>query len=90
MNNSITDSVNSRCGLDAIKSETYFTALADIIKETLLEHDSVALPGFGTFTTSKSDEKVITDPLSGKRQLVPPSINVVFVPSLKLAKTVKQ
>ena len=90
MNNSISDSINAKCGLDAIKSSAYFTAFADIIKETLLEHDSVALPGFGTFTTVKADEQVIEDPLTGKRQLVPPSINVVFVPALKLAKTVKQ
>lgn len=89
MSNNISDSINAKCGLDSVKSATYFTAFADIIKETLLEHDSVALPGFGTFTTSKSDEKVIVEPLSGKHQLVPPSINVVFVPSLKLTKIVK-
>lgn len=90
MNNDLTASVNAKCGLDAIKSEALFSAFADIIKETLLSHDTVALPGFGTFTTSKTEERVIVDELTGKPQLVPPSVNVVFIPAIKLAKSVKQ
>ena len=50
------------------------------------ELDSIAIPGFGTFATVKTDESIVTDAESGRRTLVPPSIRMIFQPSVVLRK----
>lgn len=48
--------------------------------------DSVAIPGFGTFTSVKHDERVVTDPSTGSRTLMPPAIETGFITSVVLRK----
>lgn len=70
------------------------TATANILVEKLtsalvdfgMELDAVAVPGFGTFTTSKHDEMIIEDRSTGKRTLLPPEIRMEFKPSILLRK----
>lgn len=65
-------------------------ALGDILSETLSNGDQVAIPSFGTFAAVKTDEHIDTDPGSGERLLVPPSISVQFTPALRLVKQIKE
>ncbi|MCM1520276.1 MAG: HU family DNA-binding protein [Lachnoclostridium sp.] len=66
------------------------TVLADrlvsLLKENASRLDTVAIPGFGSFVTEKTDEQVITDPSTGKRTLMPPAITMTFKPSILLRK----
>lgn len=48
--------------------------------------ESVAIPGFGSFTPVKHEERVETDAESGRRTLLPPHIAVNFIPGSKLRK----
>lgn len=48
--------------------------------------DTVAIPGFGTFTPVKTDEYVSTD-AEGNRTLMPPSIKLTFKPGSRLKKS---
>ncbi|MDE6858940.1 MAG: HU family DNA-binding protein [Duncaniella sp.] len=48
--------------------------------------DSVAIPGFGVFKSSKRDELIVTDEATGKRMLLPPAIVMEFQPSIVLRK----
>ncbi len=63
-------------------------ALTNIIGTAASENANVALPGFGTFESVKSLESVDTDPATGSRTLVPPSIKVIFKPGSRLKKAV--
>ena len=47
--------------------------------------ESVAIPGFGTFTPIKSDERIVKD-ADGKSFLLPPSIELKWRPSVMLRK----
>lgn len=64
------------------------TAFIGALSQSLENGDSVAIPGFGTFTPSKTDESVIEHP-SGKKMLVPPHISLTFSESVVLRKLVK-
>lgn len=63
--------------------------LAQVIKESCANLDSVAVPGFGTFEPRKKNERIITNPTLGKRMLIPPKIVVNFKVSNVLKKKIK-
>ncbi len=48
-------------------------SLADCIGEYMKSLDEVAIPGFGTFSSVKYDERVDVDPHTGEMSLLPPS-----------------
>ncbi|MCM1035900.1 MAG: HU family DNA-binding protein [Bacteroides sp.] len=64
--------------------------LAEIIRSTAAELDSVAIPSFGTFIARKRDEEIVDDLSSGRRMLLPPQITLEFVPAAKLRKNLSQ
>lgn len=73
-------------GRDARETATITDALSKLMSEIGSELDSVAVPGFGTFSSVKTDESIVTDPATGERTLVPPAITMHFQPSVVLRK----
>lgn len=63
-------------------------AIGAAIADILAEGNSVAIPGFGTFSPEKADEYVKADD-SGRRLLMPPAIIVNFKPSVVLRNRLK-
>lgn len=63
-------------------------AIGAAIVDILAEGNSVAIPGFGTFSPEKADEYVASD-ASGRRMLMPPAIIVNFKPSVVLRNRLK-
>lgn len=59
---------------------------SSVLAELGANMDSAAIPGFGTFTTVKTDEHIVTDPTTGERTLVPPSVCLNFQASVVLRK----
>ena len=70
----------------AVLLETF----ASLIREQTMQTGRIALPGFGSFEGVKHDEEVVTDLTSGKRMLLPPSIEVRFTPGAMLRKKMKE
>lgn len=62
--------------------------LAQTIAEIASENDSVALPGFGTFTPVLTPEHVVTDTETGRRRLEPPHRSIDFTPASRLKKII--
>lgn len=61
-------------------------ALAIVIGDNCAELDAVALPGFGTFEPSKTDEHIITDAATGRQTLMPPHVGITFKAGSRLKK----
>lgn len=61
-------------------------ALADSVAVYVKDMDEVAIPAFGTFLPVKNQERVVRDSKIGHKTLLPPSIEVVFKPSVVLRK----
>ena len=64
-------------------------ALGEAVADILAQGDQIAIPAFGTFRANKIDEHVETDPATGTKMLIPPTIKVEFTPALKLVKQIK-
>ncbi len=81
----ITATLAERTGLNAATVNSLLGALTDIIGENCADLNSIAIPGFGTFSAEKTDEYVAEAP-DGSRTLMPPAITVKFNPSIILRK----
>lgn len=65
-------------------------ALTASIADTGAALDSAAIPGFGTFQSTKTDEHITVDPATGERRLIPPAITMHFLTSVVLRKKLKK
>lgn len=85
-NDDMISSISQRTGFDTAKIEQLLSALPDVIKAYAKDLDSIAIPGFGTFQTVKSEEVISKDLSTGKSLLLPPAIKFQFNPSVVLRK----
>lgn len=77
-------------GLDNHTVGALTSALVESIADAGAALDSVAIPGFGTFQSAKTDEHIETHPESGRRMLMPPAIELQFQPSVVLRKKLRK
>lgn len=66
------------------------THVSEIIKDSALAMDSVAIQGFGTFEPRKKMERISVSPSTGKRMLVPPKMVLTFKPSTQIKNNLKE
>ncbi len=64
--------------------------LAGVLRTRCGELDSVIVPGFGAFEPRKRNERVMVNPKTGKRMLVPPKVVLGFKVSNVLKSKLKQ
>ncbi len=88
-NRSFVGSLAQRLGCDAATAARLIDGFGMILREQCGEENRVAIPGFGTFEGVKHDEEITTDLVSGKRMLLPPSIEVRFAAGGMWRKRVK-
>ncbi len=55
--------------------------LIDAMGDTFQEGNSILVPNFGLFETKKKMERVIVNPGTGQRMLVPPKLVLNFKPN---------
>ena len=67
--------------------------MVDLLIETMgdhfLEGDSVLIPNFGTFEVKKKMERIMVNPATGQRMLVPPKLVLNFKPNVSWKERVK-
>ena len=78
------DTVAKRMNRDTEDVSKLIDAFISVVKTRCGELDSIAVPGFGTFEAKKKLERVVVNPSTGKRMLVPPKIALSFRPSALL------
>ncbi|MCM1504536.1 MAG: HU family DNA-binding protein [Muribaculum sp.] len=89
MNHSaVIESLSERLQRDKKDVNALLEGFVSAIQEYLCEMDSVQLPGFGTFSARKEEEKVVTDLSSGKKMLLPPAITLEFTQSAILKRKI--
>lgn len=71
----------ARTGGNLKETQQKMDLLVKGMSEALSDEDSIMVSGFGTFETKKRMERVLVNPNSGQRMLVPPKIVVSFRPS---------
>ena len=88
-NKQLLDTIAKRMGRNNTDVVKLMDAWVTIVKERCGELDSIAIPGFGTFESKKKLERIVVNPSSGKRMLVPPKIVLSFKPSALLKSKIK-
>ena len=78
--------LQSRLGKDKGEIDSYMSAFLQILKERCSQMDTVAIQGFGLFEPKK---KVVVNPSTGKRMLVPPKMILSFKPGSAIKTKLK-
>lgn len=76
--------VAARTGLTAKQSQTLTTSLINEMVTRLDDNTQLSVQGFGTFEVKKKMERVIVNPVTRQRKLVPPKLVPAFKPALTL------
>ena len=66
--------------------EERVTTLVTTMSQNLEEGNVVRIPEFGNFQAKKHYERVIANPETGVRKLVPPRLSVVFTPAFAVCE----
>ena len=69
-----------RMGYKNTTTQKALTTLLNAMGDAFMDGDSVQVPNFGTFEVKKKLERIITNPTTGQRMLVPPKLVLGFKP----------
>ncbi|WP_299231291.1 HU family DNA-binding protein [uncultured Bacteroides sp.] len=69
---------------DGKKTARLVSSLTEVIIGELQDGKSVSLHGLGAFEVRKKLERIVVNPVTGKRTLFPPKLVVGFRPSVTL------
>lgn len=64
-------------------------SVIDIMTKELQDGNSVVIQGFGTFEVKKKPEKILVNPATKQRMLVPPKLVLAYKPSVNLKEKFK-
>lgn len=73
--------LSERNNISLTESQNLVEKLTEIMGDTLSDGDNIAIQGFGSFEVKKKQERIIVNPSTKQRQLIPPKLTVAFKPS---------
>jgi len=78
-----------RTGFTAEDTQKYVNSIVEAMGDHFQESDSVLIPTFGTFEVKKKLERVMVNPSTGLRMLVPPKLVLSFKPNISWKERVR-
>lgn len=76
--------MSKRTSLPVADVNSNVEALLSAMVERLKDNDQLNISGFGVFEVKMRNEKVLVNPKTGQRMLIPPKLVPAFRPSSKL------
>ena len=76
--------LSKRTSLSVADVNANVEALLSAMVERLKDNDQLNISGFGVFEVKMRNEKVLVNPKTGQRMLIPPKLVPAFRPSSKL------
>ena len=73
--------LSRRVGYKTDQTQKMLLSVLNAMGDSFLEGDIVQMPNFGTFEVKKKLERVMVNPTTGQRMLVPPKMVVNFKPN---------
>jgi len=70
-----------RTGYTAKDTQKLVNNLVDAMADAFQEDNAVLVPNFGVFETKKKMERIMVNPSTGQRMLVPPKLVLNFKPN---------
>lgn len=81
--------LSKELNLDQKTVQDYSESLVNLFKEEWQEGNTIAIQGFGSFYVKKQLERIIINPATKQRMLVPPKLSLNFKPSTVLKDKLK-
>ena len=78
-----------RTGYTADETQRFVNCVVDAMGDHFQEDDSVLIPTFGTFEVKKKMERIMVNPSTGQRMLVPPKLVLTFKPNVTWKERIK-
>ena len=72
--------LSRRVGYKTDQTQKMLLSVLNAMGDSFLEGDIVQMPNFGTFEVKKKLERVMVNPTTGQRMLVPPKMVLGFKP----------
>lgn len=82
--------LSARNSISAKEAQQMVEKLMETIADHLDAGDTVSIQGFGNFDVKKKMERVIVNPGTKQRQLIPPKLAIAFKPSTVLKDKIKK
>ena len=79
----------SRTGFSAKDTQTLVNNIINEMGDAFQEDNAVLVPNFGVFETKKKMERIMVNPASGQRMLVPPKLVLNFKPNQTMKDKLK-
>ena len=76
-------------GFSAEDTQRFVNTIVEAMGDHFQESGSVVIPAFGTFEVKKKLERVMVNPSTGQRMLVPPKLVLNFKPNVSWKERVK-
>lgn len=73
--------LSKRLGYTQKETNSLMTAFSAVVTEQLENDKVVSIPNFGSFEVKKKNERVIVNPSTQQRMLVPPKLTINFKPT---------
>lgn len=78
-----------RTGYSVEDTQKFVNGVVEAMGDHFQEDDAVLIPTFGTFEVKKKMERVMVNPSTGQRMLVPPKLVLNFKPNINWKDRVK-
>ena len=78
-----------RTGYSADETQKFVNDVVEAMGDHFQDDDSVLIPTFGTFEVKKKMERIMVNPSTGQRMLVPPKLVLTFKPNVSWKERVK-
>ena len=78
-----------RMGYSAEDTQKFVNHVVEAMGDHFQENDSVLVPTFGTFEVKKKLERIMVNPSTGQRMLIPPKLVLNFKPNVSWKERVK-
>lgn len=89
-NKTFTAALARKMGCDVTKAQHLLDGFRTLLREECSMANRVAIPGFGSFTGEKHPEEIAADLATGRRMLLPPSVEMTFAAGTMLKKRLKE
>ena len=88
-NKSFISELSQRTGYTQDDVQKMVNTIIDSMNDSFQRGDIVAIPKFGTFEVKKRLERIVVNPGTKQRMLVPPKLVLNFKPIAKIKKKLK-
>ena len=82
-NKDLINALSQKMGLKAADTQSMVLTTVKAIIDKMCEAEPVNVNGLGTFDVRKRNERIIVNPGTGKKNLVPPKLVATFKPKKK-------